>query len=332
MGNINFTEKDIRPSDLLEKQKTFILKDIGYLLSYYVDFTLVNCPSCDKNNFITKYNKMGFRYVECNICQTIYTNPRPTTKILQDFYENSENYEYWNSHIFPASEEVRKKRIFIPRVDKIISLCNKYNIKTDSIIEVGSGFGTFCEEVINRKIFNNVIGIEPTKHLAETCRKKGIKIIENINLEDKDKFDVLVSFEVIEHLYSPKLFIEKCKTMLKSNGLIVVTCPNGQGFDVLTLGEKSDTIDHEHLNYFNPKSLKLLFEECDFNVLEISTPGVLDTDIVRNAILDKKYDISKQPFLKKILLDEYDLNKESFQKYLIENNLSSNMWIVAQNK
>ena len=36
---------------------------------------------------------------------------------------------------------------------------------------------------------------------------------------------------------------------------MTVTCPNVEGFEILELGVIADTIDTEHLNYFNPRSL-----------------------------------------------------------------------------
>ena len=58
----------------------------------------------------------------------------------------------------------------------------------------------------------------------------------------------------------------------------------------------------------------------------------LDVDLVRNKILDKKINLDINPFLKDIIINNYDTKGNEFQKYLINNNLSSNMWVVAQKK
>ena len=110
----------------------------------------------------------------------------------------------------------------------------------------------------------------------------------------------------------------------------MLTCPNGQGFDVETLGPISDTVDHEHLNYFNPESLTKLLTNLKMEVLEVFTPGVLDAELVRNKILEREFDVSEEPFLKKVLLDDWDKLGGPFQNFLIEQGLSSNMWIVAR--
>jgi SAM-dependent methyltransferase len=333
--NNKLTENDIRPKDLIANQQIAMAIDVGRLLTKRDKFIFVNCPACNHNNSFKKYEKYTLAISECNNCGTLYTNPRPTSEVLDWFYKGSENYDYWNKHIFPASEEARREKIFVPRVDKVLEFCEKYSINTNSLLEIGCAFGTFCVELQSRNKFKRVVGVEPTPGLAKTSRDKGIEVIEevieNINFDEKDKFDVVVNFEVIEHIFSPKDLIVQSKKLLKKGGLFIVTCPNGKGFDFEVLGDKCNSVDHEHLNYFNPKSLSLLLENCGFQVLECITPGKLDAELVRNKILSGEFDISNQPFLQKVLVDEWETQGTQFQEYITNSGLSSNLWIIAKN-
>ena len=92
--------------------------------------------------------------------------------------------------------------------------------------------------------------------------------------------------------------------------------------------EKSQSVDTEHVNLFNPKSIEILLKKNNFKVLEIFTPGRLDAEIVRDEVL--KGSIKLGDFLNKILIDEWDKLGWSFQKFLAENNLSSHMWVCAK--
>ena len=105
---------------------------------------------------------------------------------------------------------------------------------------------------------------------------------------------------------------------------------NAKGFDIVTLGALSGAIDPEHLNYFHPASLGALLESEGFTVLETQTPGRLDAELVRKAVLDGRADLSGQPFLQRVLIDEWEAQGERFQDYLVEARLSSNQWIVAK--
>jgi hypothetical protein len=110
----------------------------------------------------------------------------------------------------------------------------------------------------------------------------------------------------------------------------MLTCPNGEGFDIDTLGIASDSVDHEHLNYFNPNSLSQLLASSGLDVLESFTPGKLDAELVRNKVLEGVFDLIDQPFLQKVLIDEWDQRGAAFQDFLVATGASSNMWIVAR--
>lgn len=330
----NLSEAQIRPLGLVKKQKKFLHQDIKRLQSKSNSFIFVNCPGCNSKKTKLIFSKNKFRYVECQKCKTFFINPRPTPKILEWFYKGSVNYKFWNDFIFPASENTRREKIITPRIDKLLDLMNKYNLNKNSLIEIGSGFGTFAYELSKRNVFKKIVCIEPTPYLASSCRKRNLEVIESpiekVKLNKIDLFDIAVSFEVIEHLFSPSKFVCSINKLLKPKGAILIVCPNGQGFDVQTLGKLSDTVDHEHLNYFNIESLSLLLIKSGFSILECSTPGRLDGDIVRNKILSRKFSVSEQPFLKKILLEDWEKLGGNFQDFLTKNLLSSNMWVLAR--
>src|SRR5207245_1466264 len=103
-----------------------------------------------------------------------------------------------------------------------------------------------------------------------------------------------------------------------------------QGFEVQVLGPVADTVDTEHLNYFNPDSLAGLVTSVGFDVLEATTPGVLDADIVRNKVLADKFNLAGQRFLQIVLGERWDELGAPFQEFLRANRFSSHMWLVAK--
>jgi 2-polyprenyl-3-methyl-5-hydroxy-6-metoxy-1,4-benzoquinol methylase len=306
---------------------------VKWLQQHKDDFINVPCPACNSWDAIKSFEKYEFTYMVCNHCATMYVSPRPTPAILEQFNIQSQNYEFLTKYLYPATEENRRKKIFAPRVERLAEICKRHNISKNMLVEVGAGFGTFCEEIISKKLFERVIAIEPTPDLADSCRQKKIEVIEKPIEKifwEYDLADVIASFEVIEHLFSPRDFIKNCSKMLKPGGIIVISCPNNKGFDLLVPYNLANTVDTFHINYFNPKSLTNLLSECKFEVLETLTPGELDVELVRKKILAGEFDVSKQLFLKHILLDEYERVGDAFQKFLIDNKLSSHMWIVAK--
>ena len=177
------------------------------------------------------------------------------------------------------------------------------------------------------------MAIEPSPEGYLNCKKKKINsindVIENVRFNKINKFQVITNFEVIEHLFSPRDFLLNVRKNLKSNGLVIFSCPNGEGFDVMFLGKKSNTIDHEHLNYFNTNSIKVLLKKSGYRALEVFTPGKLDLSIIQSYINSKSV-ITKDPFYQKIFNKKNQKLKNNFQDFIANNNLSSSMFVVAK--
>jgi 2-polyprenyl-3-methyl-5-hydroxy-6-metoxy-1,4-benzoquinol methylase len=331
-----FKENDIRPDALMAGQAERFAADVKRMVRHKPDFVAVPCPACGDHESRYAFQKMDIDYVTCARCETMYVTPRPRPEHLREYYSTSENYRYWNKYIFPASEAVRREKIFRPRVRRLVELCQRFGVVTEGLLEVGAGFGTFCEELRREGIFRRIIAVEPTPDLAATCRERGLQVlekpIEEIDPADFDPVDVVVSFECIEHLFQPADFLRSCGRLLRPGGLLLLSCPNGKGFDVVALGKASDTVDAEHLNYFNPKSLALLVGAHGFEVLEVSTPGVLDADIVRKRALRGELNLEAHPFLKQVLVEEWERLGGPFQEFLVQQRLSTHMWLVARRR
>jgi len=325
-------EEDIRPNYLIRENAKLHFQDVSQLLKNKEEFEEISCPACESSSYQIVFEKNSFTFVKCRKCETMFINPRPTLDMLVNFYKTSKSIKHWNKKIFPASESFRRKEIFTPRAKKVLNYVKKYNISTKILLDVGAGFGTFCEEVKKLAAFNRVIALEPSPDLAETCRSKGLETIEKpIEEVDLKGIDVITNFELIEHLYRPKDFLLHCRELLSTRGILITTTPNIKGFDLLLLGKLSDNIGGpNHLNYFHPESLKKLLEQCGFKVVHIETPGKLDAEIVRNKVLKGEFNISTHPFLKLILIEQWDILGNKFQQFLTENLLSSHLWIVAK--
>lgn len=326
------SEEDIRPAAMMAAKQACVDWDREFLLARKEQWLSVHCPACDTSTYKPFGEKIGFAYVECQCCGTVYSNPRPSQALSHEFYAQSRNYEYWNRHIFPATEATRRVSIFRPRATRVVEYCREHGIDGGTLLEVGAAFGTFCEEIRTHRMFQRVIAVEPTPDLAETCRKRGLETLETpIELISEAAIaDVVAAFEVLEHLFEPREFLNRCARLLRPDGLLVLTCPNVRGFDVATLGMQSNTFDHEHVNYFHPASLAQLVTRCGFQVLDVKTPGKLDTDIVRKFVVHGTLDLSLQPFLKEVFIDDWERLGAKFQQFLSENNLSSHMWLVAK--
>ena len=327
------SEHELCPDDLISGQEAAFNRDIERLHRRRKEFVAVSCPCCGEERPTFAFEKHGFSFVRCPECLTVYMSPRPSEQVMADYYSNSENYAYWAKFIFPASEAVRREKIHKLWLSRVLDFAKRYGVANGRLVEVGPGFGTFCSVAIEAKAFEEVIAVEPTPELAQACRERGVQVVQK-RIEDAAAdllpADVMVAFEVIEHLFDPALFLAHARQLIRPNGLLVLSCPNCLGFDIAELGSKSLAVDAEHVNLFNPGSLSRLVESVGFETLEITTPGRLDAELVRDAVLAGKHSLNS-PFLRRVLLDDWDTMGWVFQQFLAENQLSGHMWLVARN-
>ena len=101
------------------------------------------------------------------------------------------------------------------------------------------------------------------------------------------------------------------------------------GFDLSILGEHSAQISPpHHINFLSVDGFEQLFERAGLISTDITTPGKLDVDIVRNFIKSNPGQIKRDKFIDSILNDDKKAN--AFQLFLADNQLSSHVWVLGK--
>lgn len=122
-----------------------------------------------------------------------------------------------------------------------------------ALLEVGTGSGlflAFCSQIYpHLKLF----GLEYDERLLAVTRQRAPTAkSKQGNAEDFEwgttRFDVVVSFQVLEHLYNPEEMIKRVSSHLVSGGLFIVTTPNLNGLGAKALGAKWHGYRDDHVS------------------------------------------------------------------------------------
>ena len=325
-------EREIRPSGLFARFQKLCLEDIEVFFSDRSCFVQINCPGCSSAKNHLAFEKLGFKYVECHQCGSLFVSPRPTQKSLDAYYSNSISANYWAEVFFPVVAELRREKIFSQRVQQIQKLLLKKYLDPKVVMDVGAGYGIFLEEYKKQFCSAHVCAVEPGQKMARVCQGKGIETLlstaEGANLW-AGKADLVSCFEVIEHVFSPEEFVVALCRLLKPGGHLVISGLGVEGFDIQILWDKSKSIyPPYHLNFLSVLGFEMLFKRLGFEDVQVETPGQLDVDIVTNALKEDP-SISIDRFVR-LLLHRNGLELANFQEFLVENRLSSHCRIFAQ--
>ncbi len=131
--------------------------------------------------------------------------------------------EYTGERMVPEGADVTT---YLEHVFRYAFACK--NVRNRKVLDIasGEGYGTYALS----KVASGVIGIDVSAEaVAHAKSKYGLDFrvgnAERIPLES-GSFDAVVSFETVEHVPNPRLFIEEIYRVLRPGGMVVISTPN----------------------------------------------------------------------------------------------------------
>ena len=223
-----------------------------------------SCYLCgsEKINALKGYENHSL--IKCKQCDFVFMQKIPTSEELDKHYGT---YAYGgDTYLSP---------ITIKSYNKLLDTFEKYR-KSNKILDVGCGRGFFLLEAKKRGW--DVYGTEYSPTAVKKCIAAGIKMKEGVlDLSDFEvgSFDIITSFEVLEHINTPVEEVAKFYSLLRKKGLFYCTTPNFNALQRYQLKEKFNVINYpEHLSYFTRKTLLKLCKDVGFTVKGFKSTGI----------------------------------------------------------
>ncbi|MEO5643284.1 MAG: class I SAM-dependent methyltransferase [Bacteroidia bacterium] len=219
-----------------------------------------HCLLCNSTQLSSKGKSYEHAYlVSCDSCGLVFGKRIPTPDELQSHYAQ---YIRDNS-ISP---------ITVSRYEELLEQFEPYR-KLNRILDIGCGDGHFL--AVAQKKGWQVFGTEYTDEAVKVSRSKGIEIHQG-SIQDytADQFDVITSFEVLEHINDGREHVKKINTLLRPDGLFYFTTPNFNSFSRKWLGGKWNVIEYpEHLTYYTVRTVTKLLKDAGFEKSSFRTTG-----------------------------------------------------------
>jgi len=220
------------------------------------------CPVCKEKadfQFIQDYKSKGGEWslYQCSKCQVQFWVP----------FKNPGVKHYERKYIV---RDIMKPQ-FLYGYHKHFLKIQKNFPKGARVLDLGCATGDLIAELKDRGC--EVWGVDLDKN-AVNFAKKYLKL-ENVyamscdeffKLPNLPKFDLIIFFELLEHLDNPLEFIQNIKKILKEDGTIVMSTPSRER--ILANLWQSDFPPH-HLTRWNENAIFNLFEKIGFKITRI---------------------------------------------------------------
>mgnify|MGYP003881789771 CR=1 FL=1 len=147
------------------------------------------------------------------------------------------------------------------------------------VLEIGCGSGELLNYFYKIGKFD-VVGIEQNNYICEYAKEKyGLGIInadiEEYDLGEKKKYDLVLMQHVLEHLKDPITVIKKIHKSLKENGYLVLWIPFFDSLEQKIFGKYWAGFDApRHLYFFSVDKIKEILTENGFFVKEVNYSAI----------------------------------------------------------
>jgi len=261
------------------------------------NYLYIPCPICSSRRFKVKYlDTLGsempcfdydfrpahtntYRIVKCLDCGHGYSSPRPER--LWEHYQATEDMVYLRNQ----SQRVATARKVMQRLLRSIS--------KGRLLDVGCATGDFL--TIAQEHFR-VEGVELSKWSADIARSRGLVIhnCELANLETSEPYDVVTLWGVIEHFEDPVIEIKNIARLMRSGGIICLWTGDFESYLSKFLGKKWWWVQGQHINLFSKRSLRKLFSDHGYEVVEMRIyPYVMTIESISRSL-------GRYPFITKM--------------------------------
>lgn len=223
----------------------------------------------------------------------------------------------FSNHDYLSGDNIELKHHFQKVSNRIIKAFSK--IKKKSILDVGSNDGTFLINFLNKNW--NVLGVEPSRKTFKIAKKNRVNTInaffnyQILNKLKKKEFDAIHASGVFFHLEDINSVTKTIKILLKKNGIFYIQFIYAKD---LIDKKQFDQIYHEHLYYYNLRSLNYLLNKYDLEIFDCKKSKVHGGSIIAQ-VGHKGINQKKRSYLSLLNKEEksnfYQLNYyKNFQK------------------
>lgn len=207
--------------------------------------------------------------LHCEVCDFIFSQVRFENEEMDKIYKEYRNKSYaelrniFEPGYIQLNEKIGKSKVEISNRQAAMRdfLLTEIDFtKINSVLDHGGDAGQHIPD-----FFNNAEKI--VYEISEVKPINGVKRVSN--LSSIKSIDFIMSCNVLEHIPYPRILLQEIKRLCHKDTILFIDVPSER-----QAGNNFPSYFHEHINFFNEKSLDTLLKFEGFRVSKIKTYSI----------------------------------------------------------
>lgn len=243
---------------------------------------------------VSDINKMYLDKCRVNICEYF-----GELKSIELYECKGTGYKFWYPFILAGNESFYKEissswenYYRTDRWEYDISL--SYIHQGSNVLEIGCGRGYFLRRLEDKGI-KQAVGLDfNNEAIKDKVTKFNVLNKDLREFKSQKLFDTICSFQVLEHITDPMLFLKDCKNILNDGGLLILSVPNNNYPPHKLMQDAFDLPPH-HVGHYTPDVLKKIAQVTDMKVVNIVKQPVSFNHVAYMEKLGSLYKLAYLP-------------------------------------
>lgn len=160
-------------------------------------------------------------------------------------------------------------------------VCERFNVFPQSVLDIGCNDGSQLDKFKARGL--KTYGVDPAENLYSLSSKNHNVLCGYFDKHFSQTVDIITCQNAFAHNPNPLDFLKNCKKNLEIDGLIFIQTSQSD----MILNNEFDTIYHEHISFYNIKSMLLLCNRAGLNLIDVIKTPIHGTSYIFVISADK---------------------------------------------
>jgi len=217
----------------------------------------MQCKICKSRN--TKLYKIvnTVPIFQCQECKLAFVDPSVSRKKTE--------------HIYSFVEYKKREAQFVNRYQKTLQLVKRFS-RGSNVLEIGAGFGLLSSILSKNGYQVDVLEPDVTPYYLQGLPVKiYTQYFEEFVKKRVKKYDVIILYDILEHVSNPIVSIRNLLKLLNTNGIVIIQTPNYQSIMARLVHNWAWWMVEDHRYFFSKQSFSFLFNKKNWKQLLFST-------------------------------------------------------------